>query len=852
MTVYSIPANENLCTQAVKLLQTLQPNSKDFHAVTILVTTTRRAASIKQAIAAHFGACLLPQIMNVSNVRDLVTQGLFDAAHTPKPKSQMERLLAFVPCVQNLEPNSLHQNALPLAQSLVDFFYTLDQENIPWGAVHTLDVSAFAAHHQHSVNLLRQVASRMESARYGSKAAFLNTVCGQISTNLHAWKGPLICVGEDLNQPAMVALFQAIGASPQGHYIHYAPPAELRGEGGLLTLVEAQSIAEEARLIAAIVRKELTKPDAKVIIACPHAALKPFILNELAAFSIEANVSTGVELIKTPYGTLSLLAAQFMSQPDTTLRDALALLNHPLVQSRAPQERELLREALYAWSYAYYTKRRMDKGEGISLWGQLNSLRQTWPVRAPFHIFLNHHLQLLKQLMGLEEGGDFDGPDGKALAAFWAELAAHTACLNMPVHRTEYAAYFKTLATWAEGVFYPTPTHTAVYVVDPFEVTALKGTCVILTSLNSTHWEKPAVDPYLSYGIAQRLGAKHEERRFKALQNVVQYSLSWPVCFATRPCLENDSPSEASSFWIQLNTGQALERGAEYHSALESYVHLAAPIKMEPSCITATHALPRLTALSISDVENLMRDPYRVAAKVLLGLKPLDFEQNPLSPAEQGTTIHRILQALIQEGFHKQPDVFAFKNKVRRALEKAEKGLYRHAFWWPRISHIIDAVHNHALKLNPADIWCEYTLEAPLEGLTLKGVLDRIDFDGEGTGSIIDYKTGVLPSRSDVQLGFSPQIYLQAYVLEQSGVGINQIALWQLKGKPEEPIKPLAFEWPGEARDVFEKGLCDLVRYMSGEGALFLACPDPSKMPTYNPYAHLERLDEWLFRAPPH
>ena len=83
---------------------------------------------------------------------------------------------------------------------------------------------------------------------------------------------------------------------------------------------------------------------------------------------------------------------------------------------------------------------------------------------------------------------------------------------------------------------------------------------------------------------------------------------------------------------------------------------------------------------------------------------------------------------------------------------------------------------------------------------------------------------------------------------DQGGFGIKtlpeEIAIWHLKGG--EPAGKISkFEITSEFLKETETGLLNLLVAFMNSATPYLACPVPEKAPTFNPYAHLERISEW-------
>jgi RecB family exonuclease len=59
---------------------------------------------------------------------------------------------------------------------------------------------------------------------------------------------------------------------------------------------------------------------------------------------------------------------------------------------------------------------------------------------------------------------------------------------------------------------------------------------------------------------------------------------------------------------------------------------------------------------------------------------------------------------------------------------------------------------------------------------------DRVDADAQGRLTVVDYKSGNLPSWTSVASGEKPQLAVEAWLLQQSGAAVQAMALWGVKG----------------------------------------------------------------------
>ena len=117
-----------------------------------------------------------------------------------------------------------------------------------------------------------------------------------------------------------------------------------------------------------------------------------------------------------------------------------------------------------------------------------------------------------------------------------------------------------------------------------------------------------------------------------------------------------------------------------------------------------------------------------------------------------------------------------------------------------------------------------------------------------------DHTRGLVPSAKDVELGFSPQLSLEAAIAAGGGFAgvaaapVASLEYWRLSGgepageiiapaKDEASLRALAAAaW---------QGFADLVARFDDAATPYRAVPRPEKAPRYSDYAHLARVKEW-------
>jgi len=134
--------------------------------------------------------------------------------------------------------------------------------------------------------------------------------------------------------------------------------------------------------------------------------------------------------------------------------------------------------------------------------------------------------------------------------------------------------------------------------------------------------------------------------------------------------------------------------------------------------------------------------------------------------------------------------------------------------------------------------------------LRLDARADRLDLFHDGSLRVVDYKTGTIPSGTEVGRGSAPQLPLEALIAERGGFEglepgpVTALEYWRLTGA----LDPGEVKAPkldiAEAIEQAHAALARLAdRYLFGD-APFAAHPHPRRRAAPD-YRHLSRAAEW-------
>ena len=110
---------------------------------------------------------------------------------------------------------------------------------------------------------------------------------------------------------------------------------------------------------------------------------------------------------------------------------------------------------------------------------------------------------------------------------------------------------------------------------------------------------------------------------------------------------------------------------------------------------------------------------------------------------------------------------------------------------------------------------------------------DRIEQRHDGSFAILDYKTGQPPTRTEIELGFAPQLTLEAAMAAKGGfsgiaaAAVTELSHWRLSGSGDGgKISNVEGDLAELARTAYD-GLVALLAHYGNDDATYPASSDP-------------------------
>ncbi|WP_158815335.1 double-strand break repair protein AddB [Methylocapsa sp. S129] len=665
-----------------------------------------------------------------------------------------------------------------------------------------------------------------------------------------------------------------------------------------VTIIEANDEIEEALALAIAMRAALEVPGKTAALISPDLQISRRVKAELARWGVEVEDSAGEKLGQTAAGAFArlILGAAFEGRA----LDLLALLAHPLALLARPRheveaaaralEIGALRgvlpaggldnvEALFEAAkksasdpHAHDARRRLSAAEWNAAERLLRDARaalaplRDLPANAPLADFVAAHAATLDRLT--ESDALVEASGGETLIALmeeWIEAAQH----GFACERIDYIALFDAVAAQQRAPD-AGAAHPRLHIFGLLEARLLSFDLTLVAGLDETVWPPQAqTDSFLNRPMRAALGLSAPERRIGQTAHDFVAALGAPEAILSRAKKRGGAPTVASRFLQRMGAVAGEAAYATAGARGEAWLALARDIDAPAAIAPIRRPEPRPAlelrpkSLSVTRIEVLRRDPYAIYAERILRLQPLEPIGMVQGAREIGTQWHEALSAFSAhfpggEMPGDARDVLARIAREQFASMLADPSF--RALTWPRVERGLDYFldFDRAQRAIVERILVEKngSLAIPLAtgaSFKLTARADRIDLIKGGGAVLIDYKTGAPPGVGEVQVGFAPQLTLEAAMLARGAFpaahGVKAIGALYLKlgGAKGGETRELVFKDASFA-EIVEKHFGELIVLLEQFAKVetpYLSRPYPKFASRFGAYDHLARVKEW-------
>ena len=658
---------------------------------------------------------------------------------------------------------------------------------------------------------------------------------------------------------------------------------DLRQSTRRISLIEAPNQKSEALAIAVALREAVHQGKNSALVT-PDLTLARRVAAVLSRWNIVPDDSAGTPLSLTPPGRFLRQVAGLVGRPVLS-SDLIALLKHPLTRTGSGDRPAHLEKAR---AFELFLRHRgivrVSPDTPTNLCNDCDSATVSWAswvsgllqgldtLPAPtLKAAVRHHISLAEAIA--QGSGDGSG-------LLWETGAGQAVQKIIQAFQGEsdfggflpFADYLRFLenALAAESERDSARARPDVMIWGTLEARVQGADRVILGGLIEGQWPMhPRADPWLNRRMRRDLGLLLPEREIGLAAHDYQQAVAASdviIAHARRGEDGDTVPSRWLNRLTNLLGGLPAQNGpdalADMRERGEKYLGLAKRLDV-PGLVERTPfkrpapappARLRPKTLSVTEIQTIIRDPYAIYAKHVLGLRLLP----PVDPRPdarlKGIVFHKVLEEFFapEAQFTEIAEERArLANIIQLQFEAAVPWRATRVTWAAELEGIADWLfETERTRRGAANLLAREVkgnLVLPGATTTIKGTADRIDACHDGSLAIYDYKTGTPPALEQIR-HFDKQLLIEAVMADAGAfrdVGalpVSRVGYIKIGRTP----KIIDIELEGEFDTVTIKAdLAKLLEYFSQEDTGYISRRAMEKMRFVGDYDHLARYGEW-------
>ncbi len=567
--------------------------------------------------------------------------------------------------------------------------------------------------------------------------------------------------------------------------INYATKTSTSNLQDSLSLIETENNIEEAKLIGAIIREKLEEGKVCAVIT-NNTSLANLTKNYLKKWNINADYSAGQQFSATEEGNFILQIADFLTSKNNISKFISLLNNRFSLQDHKPKEKEFLIKELEKTCRDNNLFNLSElKSKNLILDNEYKFINEIVnvldEVNKSYKIDIKNafrNLVAVAKILSENDNIFLEENFSEASELLNYLLNNHS---NEELIETEYLP--NTARTFFENITIRPKfgINSKVCIISPIEARLLNFNCVILAGVNHNSWPSDRFSIWLSDNMKHQAKLPSTEFFYSLSAHDFTSHLHNKEVFITRSKKENGEITVESPFisrilaYFNANnlTINRAEKYSEYLKLLEKPSERKLPQKPYPK--PAIELRPK--KLSVTDIENLIYNPYQFYVKKILKLRKLDDLEREVENRDYGNFIHKVLENFTN--YH-QLD----KNKItsNEFLKIAAETLNEYQAkniaspeWVENCkSFAEDFIRIELERLeNLKNIFCErkgsIELEIGGEVFNINCKADRIEITNDNKFIIADYKTGEIPKAIELTNLKKPQLLVESIILEEGG-----------------------------------------------------------------------------------
>ena len=665
------------------------------------------------------------------------------------------------------------------------------------------------------------------------------------------------------------------------------PPPQSGFDG--LHFMASDTINEESLSIALIMREALEVEGKTCALMTPDRQLSRKVISILKRWNITVDDSSGQPLITTPPALFMRLVLQVVEE-NFSVQSIASLLKHPFctlgmdmgVFNRTAQGLEMFglrgyyggggvadiikhinREKDNKFSYHNPYKNRAQ--DAIALLKKLQKCFTPLLIdNLTFVEMVKAHIEVCEMLSSVEVLWNKD--DGNALAEFMSyilENAQAVSAVNVSDYKASFASLLQSITVRKNIGLHP-----RLFIWGPLEARLQNVDTMIIAGMNEGIFPaQTSVDAWLSRAMAGDVGLPIADMSIGISANDFISACNGKKIIFSRHEKEDGKQTIPSRWWQRF---EAVSKASKFdglpmldydYIGLSKALDKPSPVETHTARISVPAPCPpvssRPNALSLTNIQTWLEDPYQIYCKYILGLYSSGDLWGEISPALKGNILHATFEEFINK--------FPREVKLSQLQDLISIGEKHFAdvidipevkiFWWTGFKvaakkFIIECEsRNHLIDNVLTEKKAKFTHKTVKgNAFQISGTADRIEVLKDGYCVIADYKTGTAISKKKIESGDAPQLALEAYMLGQGAFAdtdsrkVECVEIWEAKpnfkvqkyGADKKPIDNII-------EDTLLKIDALIDAYALESKTYFIE----KRTAKYNDYLHFMREKEW-------
>ena len=308
---------------------------------------------------------------------------------------------------------------------------------------------------------------------------------------------------------------------------------------------------------------------------------------------------------------------------------------------------------------------------------------------------------------------------------------------------------------------------------------------------------KQDMDLILPDRVRRRLGLV-DMNRFMHLQSHIFTRLTAASggFYLSYPTMDGDKLYLPSIF---LSNGKESDLSVKGVYCTEELLTSGNSAPLTPKEISSIPFIKKGASIRVTDIDSYRSCPRRHFIEKVLRLEPPEIEQYEVDARELGIITHEVMEKLISGPLPSLEELLLKAEYIldsvlaKSGLDQYLASLMKESFLAlvPDIHELESSLEAEGLKHYESEV----EVRGEVDGINLRGKIDRIDRKDDGSVSLIDYKTGTVPmSGVGVQRGENLQLFIYAAMLATRGEKLERVGIYSLKD--------IKLKWVPNSRDI--------------------------------------------------